>query len=274
MPQTFRHPDILEIARAEGKVTVDGLAERFGVSVQTIRRDLTDLARAGRLTRVHGGATLPSGIRNIVYEERRQLNSAAKEAIARTAAQMIPYNACIFLNIGTSTEALARELIGHENLIVATNNINVAQILAANKNCQITLTGGSFRSGDGGLVGEMAAASLENFKFDIAIIGCSGVDTDGELLDFDPQEVIVSRRALERSRGSILLADSSKFTRTAPVRIASISQIDTIISDKPLPTELSERCASLDTEIQITKTDGQPRNKLDSRSRTRDSDLK
>lgn len=252
MPQSFRHPDILEIARAEGKVTVEGLAERFGVSVQTIRRDLTDLANAGRLTRVHGGATLPSGIRNIVYEERRQLNSAAKEAMARRAAEFIPDNACIFMNIGTSTEALARELTSRENLITVTNNINVAQIMGANRNCQTTLTGGSFRDTDGGLVGEMAAASLDSFKFDIAIIGCSGVDDDGELLDYDPQEVMVSQHALSRARHSILLADASKFTRNAPICIGSVNQIDTIVTNAPLPDAIAARCASSGTEVILT----------------------
>lgn len=249
MPQTFRHPDILEIARAEGKVTVDGLAERFGVSVQTIRRDLTDLANAGRLTRVHGGATLPSGIRNIVYEERRLLNSSAKAAIARETARMIPNNSCLFMNIGTSTEALAQELTGHENLLVVTNNINVAQILGANRNCQIVLTGGNFRHADGGLVGEMAAASLDSFKFDIAVIGCSGVDADGDLLDFDPQEVIVSQRALAQSRRSILVADHSKFNRTAPVRIAAINCIGSVVSDAPLPPEVAKQCRASGTAI-------------------------
>lgn len=251
MSQTFRHPDILEIARSEGKVTVDGLAQRFGVSVQTIRRDLTDLANAGRLTRVHGGAILPSGIRNIVYEERRQLNSTAKEVIARTAARMIPNNACIFLNIGTTTEALARELGTHENLIVVTNNINVAQIFGANARCQIVLTGGTLRPSDGGLVGDMAAATLDSFKFDLAVIGCSGIDPDGELLDFDLQEVIVSQRALARARSSIVLADGSKFTRTAPIRIASLADVDTIVTDAPLPTGLQSLCASADTEIHV-----------------------
>ena len=249
MSQTFRHPDILEIARSEGKVTVDGLADRFGVSVQTIRRDLTDLANAGRLTRVHGGAILPAGIRNIQYEERRQLNSDAKRAIARTAAGMIPNDACIFLNIGTTTEALAQELSGHENLIVVTNNINVAQILGQNQNCQLVLTGGTLRPADGGMVGDMAAAALEGFKFDLAIIGCSGVDADGDVLDFDPQEVIVSRRALARARSSVLLADRSKFTRTAPVCITALSRIDTLVTDAPVASELAHLCDTLDTDL-------------------------
>lgn len=239
MPQSFRHPEIVEIARTEGKVTVEDLTERFGVSVQTIRRDLTDLANAGQLARVHGGAILPSGIRNIVYEERRQLNSAAKEAMARTAARLVPDNACIFLNIGTSTEALARELMARDNLIVVTNNINVAQIFGANPNCQITLTGGTLRPADGGLTGALAAEVLDRFKFDLVIIGCSGVDEDGDLLDYDLQEVIVSQRALSRARASILLADHSKFTRTAPVRIATIAEIDTLVTDMPLSDDMA-----------------------------------
>ena len=251
MPQSFRHPDILDIARDEGKVTVDGLAERFGVSVQTIRRDLTDLANAGRLTRVHGGAILPSGIRNIVYEERRQLNSAAKEAMAQRCAQMIPNDACIFLSIGTSTEALARELTGHENLIVVTNNMNVAQILGANRQCQIVVTGGILRQADGGLTGEQAAAALDRFKFDIAVIGCSGIDPDGDLLDFDQQEVIVSQRALNRARSSILLADASKFSRAAPVCITSIGMLDTVVTDLPPNAEMTRLCEGLGTEIAL-----------------------
>ncbi len=185
MSQTFRHPEILEIARREGKVTVEGLAQRFGVTVQTIRRDLTDLAEAGRLERVHGGAVLPSGTMNIGYEERRNLNPAAKRAIAQACAAEIPNNISIFLNIGTSTEAVAEELMHHENLMVVTNNMNVANILAGNRDCEIIVTGGQLRRADGGLVGNLASETIRQFKFDLAVIGCSALDRDGDLLDFD-----------------------------------------------------------------------------------------
>lgn len=141
MSQTFRHPEILEIARNEGKVTVEGLAERFGVTVQTIRRDLTDLAEAGRLERVHGGAVMPSGVSNIGYEERRGLNEVAKQAMAQVCAREIPDGASVFLNIGTSTEAVARALLSHRDLMVITNNINVANILVANADCEIVVAG-------------------------------------------------------------------------------------------------------------------------------------
>ena len=132
MSQSFRRPGSLSIARRDGKVTVDGLAAHFGVTLQTIRRDLTDLADAGQLDRVHGGAVLPSGIANIGYEERRGLNHAAKTAIAARCAAAIPEDASAFPNIGTSTEAVARALLGHRKLMVITNNMNVANILVAN----------------------------------------------------------------------------------------------------------------------------------------------
>lgn len=253
MPQSFRHPEIIEIARTEGKVTVDDLSARFGVSVQTIRRDLTDLANAGQLARVHGGAILPSGIRNIVYEERRLLNSAAKERMARHCAALVPNDACIFLNIGTSTEALARELAGHRNMMVVTNNMNVAQILGINPDCEIILTGGAFRPADGGLTGTLAADALETFKFDLAVIGCSGVDADGDILDFDQQEVIVSQRALSRARSTILLADHSKFSRPAPLRIASIARIDRVITDADLPGPVARVCNDAGTKVDIAR---------------------
>ena len=166
MSQTFRHPEILETARRQGKVTVEGLAEQFGVTLQTIRRDLTDLAEAGRLERVHGGAILPSGTTNILYEERRILNQAAKTDIARACAAEIPEGSSVFLNIGTSTEAVAHELLHHRDLMVVTNNMNVANILAANRDCEIILTGGTLRRLDGGLIGTLTVATIRQFKFD------------------------------------------------------------------------------------------------------------
>lgn len=249
MSQSFRQPDILEIARSEGKVTVEGLAERFGVTVQTIRRDLTELADSGRLQRVHGGAILPSGTTNIGYEERRILNQEAKRAIAQACAEQICDGASVFLNIGTSTEAVAQELLTRHRLLVVTNNMNVAQILAANPNCQVIVTGGTLRRSDGGLIGNLASNTIRQFKFDVAVIGCSALDQDGDLLDFDFQEVEVSQTIIAQSRRSFLVADHSKFQRTAPARIASLADIDVFFTDQPLVPALSARCREWNTEI-------------------------
>lgn len=255
MSQNFRQPDILEIARKEGRVTVDGLADRFGVTVQTIRRDLTELADSGRLQRVHGGAILPSGTTNIGYEDRRILNETAKTAIARVCAAQIPDGASIFLNIGTSTEAVARELLRHRKLMVVTNNMNVASILAANPDCDVIVTGGMLRRSDSGLVGHLASATIRQFKFDFAIIGCSALDQDGDLLDFDFQEVIVSQTIIAQARRTFLVADHSKFTRSAPARIVSLTEIDTFFTDLPIDPKLLARCNAANTAIVIVQGD-------------------
>lgn len=249
MSQTFRHPEILETARRQGKVTVDGLAEQFGVTLQTIRRDLADLAEAGRLERVHGGAILPSGTTNILYEERRVLNQAAKTDIARDCAAHIPEASSVFLNIGTSTEAVAHELLHHRDLMVVTNNMNVANILAANPDCQIILTGGTLRRLDGGLIGTLTVASIKQFKFDIAVIGCSAMDDDGDMLDFDIQEVGVSQTIIAQARKTFVVADHSKFERSAPARIASLAEVDSFFTDIPLPNKLATLCQEWSTEV-------------------------
>lgn len=251
MSQTFRHPEILEIARREGKVTVERLAGHFGVTLQTIRRDLSELAELGRLERVHGGAVLPSGTTNIAYDERRSLNHDAKAAIARACAARIPEDAAIFLNIGTSTEAVARELLRHRNLLVVTNNIHVSNILMANPDCEIIVTGGSLRRADGGLVGKVAADTIGAFKFDLAVIGCSAIDPDGDLLDFDIHEVGVSQAVLRQSRRAFLVADHSKLKRSAPARIASLADIDAMFTDAPLPQPLAEACRAWRTEVAV-----------------------
>ena len=251
MSQTFRHPEILETARRQGKVTVEGLAEQFGVTLQTIRRDLTDLAEAGRLERVHGGAILPSGTTNILYEERRILNQAAKTDIARACAAEIPEGSSVFLNIGTSTEAVAHELLHHRDLMVVTNNMNVANILAANRDCEIILTGGTLRRLDGGLIGTLTVATIRQFKFDIAVIGCSAMDDDGDLLDFDIQEVGVSQTIIAQARKTFLVADHSKFKRSAPARISSLAEIDSFFTDIPLSDRLVTACREWKTKVVV-----------------------
>lgn len=257
MSQSFRQTDILEITRSEGKVTVEDLAERFGVTVQTIRRDLTELADAGRLQRVHGGAIQPSGTTNIGYEDRRILNQVTKRNIAQACAKQIPDGASLFLNIGTSTEAVAQELLSRHRLLVVTNNMNVAQILAANPDCQVIVTGGTLRRSDGGLVGNLASKTIRQFKFDIAVIGCSALDQDGDLLDFDFQEVEVSQAIIAQSRRCFLVADHSKFQRTAPARIASLDEIDVFFTDRPLTPKLEARCREWNTEVIQTGSQNQ-----------------
>jgi DeoR family transcriptional regulator, glycerol-3-phosphate regulon repressor len=248
---SFRQTEILDIARSEGRVVVDTLAERFNVTLQTIRRDLTDLADAGLLDRVHGGAVMRTGVSNIGYEERRRMNEGAKAAIARACAQAIPDNCSMILNLGTTTEAVARELLNHRNITVVTNNMNVANILVANDSCEIMVAGGGLRRSDGGLVGELTTQFFEHFKVDYAIIGCSAMDRDGDLLDFDMAEVRVSKAIIRQSRTRFLVTDASKMDRPAPVRLASLAELDGVFTDKLLPPALMTACKGWNTDVHV-----------------------
>lgn len=259
MSQTLRHPEIVEIARREGRVTVEDLARRFGVTLQTVRRDLADLARSGQLARVHGGAVLPaaqapshpSGTINIGYGERRRLHGEEKRAIARACAGLVPHDAALFLAIGTTVEAVARELLRHRGLLVVTNNMNVANILMENPGCEVVLAGGSIRRSDGGIVGTLAVQAIQQFKFDLAVIGCSGLDADGDVLDFDLREAGVNQAILQQSRGRVLVADHSKLQRSAPVRVASLQELDTLVTDCALEPALAALCHDWETRVLV-----------------------
>lgn len=251
MALSFRQTEILEIARAEGRVVVEDLAQRFDVTLQTIRRDLTELADTGHLDRVHGGAVPRTGVTNLGYDQRRRMNEAAKIAIARACARAIPDNCSIILNLGTTTEAVAQELLNHRNITVVTNNMNVANILVANPGCEIMVAGGALRRSDGGLVGELTTQFFEQFKVDYAVIGTSALDRDGDLLDFDLAEVRVSKTIIRQARQTFVVCDHSKLMRSAPVRLASLSEVTAIFTDRPLPPELAKRCADWGTATHI-----------------------
>jgi DeoR family transcriptional regulator, glycerol-3-phosphate regulon repressor len=246
-----RQTDIVALAKAEGRVSVDGLADRFNVTPQTIRKDLNDLCERGVLQRYHGGAILASGTANLGYEARRKLATEAKKRIGIKAASLIPDNASLLINIGTTTEQVAAALRGKHGLLVITNNMNVANILQGYEEIEIIVAGGVVRHSDGGVVGEAAIDFIRQFKVDYAVIGTSAIDEDGTLLDFDYREVKVAQAIMNCARKSLLVADRMKFERTAPVRIGHVSQLDYFVTDAHPPARLCELCRDSDVAIEI-----------------------
>lgn len=239
-----RREAILDLARVHNRVTVEQLAAHFAVSLQTIRKDLNQLCDQRLLSRVHGGATLPSGTENLEYEARRRIAAEAKNAIGRTAAALIPNDASLFINIGTTTEAVSQALLDHSGLLVVTNNINVANRMRVYPRFEVVIAGGVVRPSDGGIVGEAAAGFFSQFKVDYAIIGASALDEEGTLLDYDYREVRVAQAIIANARHVILVADQSKFARSAPVRIARIDQIGTFVTDHCPSERFREKCAA------------------------------
>lgn len=241
---TSRQSDIIDLARTSGRVTVEDLARRFEVSAQTIRKDLNELCDRRLLTRVHGGAIIASGVENLAYDARRFVAAEEKKAIGRAAAGLIPNNCSLFINIGTTTEEVAAALSSHEELLVITNNLNVAMQLYRHPRIDVVVAGGSVRGSDGAVVGSTAISIIRQFKVDHAVIGASAIDDEGALLDFDFREVEVSQAIIENARSVMLVADSTKLRRSAPVRIAHIGQVNTFVTDCLTSVRLRNICVS------------------------------
>ncbi|MGY3586477.1 DeoR/GlpR family DNA-binding transcription regulator [Bradyrhizobium sp. USDA 4350] len=249
---SHRQTEILNIARAFGRVMVEDLAKRFEVSAQTIRKDLNDLCDERSLTRIHGGAIIASGVENLAYEARRFVAAEEKKAIGAAAAARIPNGCSLFINIGTTTEEVASALTSHEDLLVITNNLNVAMLLYRHPRIEVVVAGGTVRRADGAVVvGSTATQLIGQFKVDYAIIGASAIDEEGALLDFDYREVQVAQAIIANARNVMLVSDATKLRRSAPVRIAHMSQIQTFVTDSPLPAGLANICHSRGIEVVV-----------------------
>ena len=179
--------------------------------------------------------------------DSRWRNSPAADRRGRGAAGAD--NASLLINIGTTTEEVAKALSGHSGLLVITNNLHVANELYRNPSVQVIITGGSIRKGDGGIVGAVTVEQIDQFRADLAIIGTSAIDPDGALLDFDVHEVQISRAIIEHARKVMLVADSSKFLRSAPVKIAQLSEIDIFVTDRLPSDEVAEMCRRCGVEV-------------------------
>ena len=245
MNQNPRQAQLVEEVQRRGSVSVETLAEQFGVTLQTVRRDVKLLADAGLLARFHGGARVPSSTtENLAYRQRQLLNEQAKQRIARAVAHAVPNDCSLIINIGTTAEAIARELLHHRGLRVITNNLNVAAVLSDNRDCEVIVAGGVVRARDRGIIGEVTIDFIQQFKVDIGLIGISAIEADGTLRDFDYREVKVARAIIGQSREVWLAADHSKFNRPAMVEVARLGQVDMLFTDAeppaPFPALLAE----------------------------------
>ncbi|MCC8380248.1 MULTISPECIES: DeoR/GlpR family transcriptional regulator [unclassified Xenorhabdus] len=240
MKQTQRHDAIIELVRLQGYVSTEELVEHFDVSPQTIRRDLNELADKNKIQRHHGGAALPSSSVNTAYHDRKIMWSDEKARIAKQVATQIPNGATLFIDIGTTPEAVAHALLNHQDLRIVTNNLNVATLLMGKEDFRLILAGGEVRSRDGGIIGEATLDFISQFRLDFGILGISGIDSDGSLLEFDYHEVRTKRAIIENSRCVMLVADHSKFGRSAMVNLGNMNLIDFLFTDKEPPSGLQK----------------------------------
>ncbi|MDR0578285.1 MAG: DeoR family transcriptional regulator [Candidatus Accumulibacter sp.] len=251
-----RHIEIIEMVRSNGFLATEEMGRLLKVTVQTIRRDINVLCEKGLLRRYHGGAGLASSTENVAYSARQVLNHEAKSRIARMAADFIPDNASLFINIGTTTEEVAKALLDHKKLRVITNNLNVAGLLCGNPEFEVIVSGGVVR-GDRGVIGESTVDFFRQFKVDYGVIGISGIDEDGDLLDFDYREVRVAQAIVENARRVLLVTDHTKFGRNPMVRLGPISEIDALFTDRPPPASIREALEKASVALYVSDAEGE-----------------
>ncbi len=249
-----RQREILSRVRAEGHGTIEAFSRRFGVSPQTVRRDVNILCEAGVLRRVHGGVEPPSS-GNLLYSSRRVLNGAAKLFIARAFATHVESGQSLAVSIGTTPEFAVQALSGLSDLTILTNNLNIAVSACDRDSWTLQVPGGLVRAGDRDILGPETEAFFDRYQVDIGVFGVAGVAEDGTLLDFTESEVASRMAILRNCRRSFLLLDRTKFGRAVHVRGGHISDVSHVISDAPLPGKIAGLLAGSDTRVTIASGD-------------------
>lgn len=237
VPARVRRERILAAVTERGFVRVADLAASFGVSSVTARGDLDALVRSGALVRVHGGA-VPSASalrREPSFEEALAASVVPKQRIGVVAASLVRSGQSVILDVGTTTHAVARALRARtdlEDVVVITNGLSIAlELESAIPRFTVIVTGGSLRPLQHSLVDPLADAVLERVHADIAFIGCNGVDTVGGITNVNLPEAAVKTRMIGAADRVVVVADAAKLGRVHLGRVASIAQIDTLVTD-------------------------------------------
>ncbi|PJI94769.1 DeoR/GlpR family DNA-binding transcription regulator [Luteimicrobium subarcticum] len=239
MLATVRHDRILTALRATGAVRIADLAADLDVSEMTVRRDLAELAERGLVRKVHGGAVAPDAPRpgdEPAFAAKSDLMAAEKAGIARAAACLVEPGASVAISAGTTTHALAHELVRRTDLrplTVVTNSLPVADTLYRADGVTTVLTGGE-RTPSDALVGPLAEAALADLRVDVAFLGAHGVSVDHGLTTPNLAEASTDRALRAAAAATVVLADHSKWQVTGLARWARLDDVDVLVTDDGL----------------------------------------
>jgi DeoR/GlpR family transcriptional regulator of sugar metabolism len=232
-----RQRRLLQLLRQHGSGNVAELATALGVSPSTVRRDLNEMDERGLLTRVHGGASVLEADVEPVLSSRTAEHLGQKRRIGAAAAARIPDGATVLITGGTTTEAMLPHLAGHENLTVLTNGLNIAYHLSRYPEVSVVVLGGVLRHDEMSLLGPIAEQVLGEFHVDIAFSSAFGIHAEDGMSASNVNEAGTDRRMLASASSLVVLADSSKFGRRGPVRVATVEQISCLVTDEGAPAE-------------------------------------
>lgn len=232
VPAASRHQTIIRLVNGGSGMSISAIAETFGVSTETIRRDLVALERGGSLQRVYGGA-IPSG-REAALDERINMERAEKQAIGDLVAAMIQPDQWIFMTGGSSVLAVAKAMCNGPPVSVMTNMPAIGDALQAGLRHKVTLTGGDYDYSAKTLLGDEVLEAIRNCSFDLSIIGVYGLDADYGLVERTKHYMTLKTRLAAQSRACVYVADHTKIGAVGRYRSVPFSEIETFITDKPL----------------------------------------
>lgn len=234
-----------------GSVTVTDLATTLGVSRETVRRDLKQLARRGDLEIVHGGATRIR-VAEPALAERSAEHSDAKARIARFAARLVRPGATVLIDSGSTTMALARELAKASRLTVATNSLAVATLMARGGHL-VHMLGGEIDDNDESTMSHETIEAIGRFHFEMAFVAAGGLSAGAGLTDYTPTAAAFRSRLIAAAGRAFLLADSSKFELATPFVIDGLSRVEALITDRRPPAGLARRLAGIGVELMVAR---------------------
>jgi len=231
-------------------VSVSELFRRLKVSRETIRRDITRLAGDNRLRKTHGGALSIDQVEP-AFAERMSVNIEGKRAIGRAAADLVPDGASLIVDSGTTTLCVAEALAPRRGLTVYTNDIQVAGRLAGRNNNRVLLLGGEVQGAESATLGRDTTQMLANYYADFAFVGASALSAEPWLMDYSREGAELRAEMLAQARTAVLLADHTKFNRTAPVRVANLDRVNYVITDVKPQGAMAKGLAALAAELLV-----------------------
>jgi DeoR/GlpR family transcriptional regulator of sugar metabolism len=252
-----RQARIAEVVRTRGRARIGELAQEFGVTEPTIRKDLSALQDRGLLKRTHGGALALHPVVDREFAGRKATNRAGKDAIARACLGLIEDGDSVFLDSGTTVDAIARAIAARNRqgqptrLSVLTNTLEVARALADVTGIDCVLLGGQLQPREGSVVGPLTLGNLQRFTFGIAFIGVSGFSELGVSVG-SLSEAAVKAAVVERARRVVIPAGHAKVGATDFARIAGLDEVDTLVLDRTTPA-VAELCRAHGVELLVAE---------------------
>lgn len=247
-----RRSQIVKLVNMQETVSNDELIKRFGISIETVRRDLAYLEKNGMLERVYGGAVKKTFLKSEPsYENRTLKNAKEKAIIAEVAHSFIEKDDTVFFDLGTSVLSLAKRLSPEKKICAFTNAIRTAVVLAE-QGANVVLPGGEIRKGELSLSGNLTKDNLSRFNFDKAFIGAAGITKDG-ITDFIIDEANLRTDIIKNACQVIVLADHTKFGLNARCKVCPINDIDIIITDDQTPKHILKELKDCGVKVVIAK---------------------